>query len=151
MLLHGSACARESAAGTPAGVLLLGPPGCGKSDFCLRLLGLGFTLIADDQVELAEDDGQLQAPAALAGMIEVRGLGIVTGQPHRTAPLALVVDCVPRETVPRLPAPAVWRCGDLSAPRIALHATDASAPGKLMMALDVLCGRRGMAAGAFAA
>ncbi|PZW45637.1 Hpr(Ser) kinase/phosphatase [Humitalea rosea] len=151
MLLHGSACAWDATGSSAAGVLLLGPPGCGKSDFSLRLLGLGFTLVADDQVELSEENGQMQAPSTLAGMIEIRGLGIVSGLPHGPAPLTLVVDCLPREAVPRLPVPAFWRAGALAVPRMGLHATDASAPAKVIMALDVLAGRRGLVAGAFAA
>src|SRR5580704_3087321 len=67
---HGSCVARDG-----AGVLLLGPSGAGKSDLALRLLGRGFVLVADDQVDVI--DGFARAPGALAGLLEVRGFGIV--------------------------------------------------------------------------
>jgi len=47
MLVHGSCVAWAQ-----GGILLLGPPGGGKSDLALRLLGRGAVLVADDQVEV---------------------------------------------------------------------------------------------------
>lgn len=71
------------------GVLLLGPPGSGKSDLALRLLdspgrGAGgemvqAKLVSDDQVLIRRSGDRLiaSAPPALKGLLEVRGLGIV--------------------------------------------------------------------------
>ncbi len=148
MLLHGSAAARLD-----EGVLLLGHPGAGKSDLLLRLLAHAFLLIADDQVEVSEHDGTViaQAPLALAGRLEVRGVGLLAGLAHAPARLHLVVDCVDRALEPRLPVPAVWSHGTLRLPRIALHASDASAPFKVILALECAAGRRAMTSGAFAA
>ena len=148
MLLHGSAAARQA-----EGVLLLGRPGAGKSDLLLRLLAHDFLLIADDQVEVADHDGTVMAdaPAALAGRLEVRGLGLLQGLAHGPAALRLVVDCVDRDDEPRLPAPTTWAQGTARVPRIALHAPDASAPFKVIVALECAAGRRAMSAGAFAA
>jgi serine kinase of HPr protein (carbohydrate metabolism regulator) len=146
MLQHGSCAARDG-----AGVLLLGPPGAGKSDLLLRLTGEGWRLVADDQVMLRADGPVLRAaaPASLRGMLEVRGLGLLTGlEAAEDAPLALAVDCVPREEVPRLPLPARYEALGRSIPRIALHAPEASAPRKLALALDALAGRIGCRAGA---
>ena len=70
MQIHASCVAREE-----AGVLLLGPPGSGKSDLALRLLEHGFMLVADDRVEI--EGGIARPPPHLAGLLEVRGLGIV--------------------------------------------------------------------------
>lgn len=148
MFLHGSAAARQA-----EGVLLLGSAGAGKSDLVLRLLDHGFRLVADDQVRLSDADGiaTADAPPELAGMLEVRGLGLLTGLPHGAAEIRLVVDCVERAEAPRLPMPAFWTHGTARVPRLALHATDASAPQKLIVALDCAAGRRGLAVGAFAA
>ena len=68
--MHATCVARDG-----EGVLLLGPSGAGKSDLALRLLGRGFALVADDQVDII--DGMARAPERLAGLLEVRGLGIV--------------------------------------------------------------------------
>src|SRR6516162_9304950 len=70
MQIHASCAARDG-----AGVLLLGPPGSGKSDLALRLLDCGFMLVADDRVEV--EGGVARPPPALAGLLEVRGLGIL--------------------------------------------------------------------------
>jgi HPr kinase/phosphorylase len=143
MLVHGSCASRDGAA-----VLLLGPPGCGKSDLLLRLIGRGWTLVADDQVML--DGLAVAAPAALRGMIEVRGLGIFQDVAvDSAARLALAVDLVAREGVARLPLPARW--DPAGVPRLALHAFDASACEKLGWALDAATGRAAQRAGAFAA
>ncbi|WP_426954678.1 HPr kinase/phosphorylase [Muricoccus radiodurans] len=149
MLQHGSCAARDG-----AGVLLLGPPGSGKSDLVLRLTGAGWRLVADDQVLLrAEGDAvRAAAPERLRGMIEVRGLGILEGfEAEPETALSLVVDCVPRADVPRLPRPARWEALGRSLPRIALHATEASAPRKIALALDALAGRVTLRAGALEA
>lgn len=75
------------------GVLILGASGAGKSSVALKLLAMGARLVADDRVELFEQEQTLwaRAPASLAGLIELRGLGIVT-LPYATgARVALAV------------------------------------------------------------
>ncbi|SEO75257.1 HPr kinase/phosphorylase [Aquisalimonas asiatica] len=59
------------------GLLLTGDSGTGKSDTALQLLGRGHRLVADDAVALCVEGGRVigRAPAALAGLLEVRGLG----------------------------------------------------------------------------
>lgn len=59
------------------GLLLTGESGIGKSETALLLLDRGHQLIADDAVELRVEAGRLygRAPAALAGQLEIRGLG----------------------------------------------------------------------------
>ena len=67
------------------GILFVGPSGAGKSSAALqciyeaRMRGLSAALVSDDQVLVSEEDGRLiaRAPASIAGLIEVRGAGIV--------------------------------------------------------------------------
>ena len=84
------------------GVLLRGPSGSGKSTLALALLdrwdgrGQAALLVSDDRVEmtLAGDGLAMHAPSAIAGLIELRGRGIVS-RPHQAASrLHLVVDLV---------------------------------------------------------
>jgi serine kinase of HPr protein (carbohydrate metabolism regulator) len=85
------------------GVLIRGPSGAGKSVLALTLLdrwegrGLPAFLVSDDRVDLVAADGMLgmQAPDQLAGLLELRGRGIVH-RPHRNGVrLDLVIDLVP--------------------------------------------------------
>ncbi len=136
--IHASCVARGE-----AGVLLLGPPGSGKSGLVLRLLDHGFSLVADDRVDI--ENGIARAPAGLAGLLEVRGLGIVSLPHAREVRLALAVDLA--AAVPRLPAPV--RDERLGLPLIALDAASPAAPARVALALDCALGRVRMVAGAF--
>lgn len=146
MLLHAS-CA---ALGRDA-IILLGPPGSGKSDLVLRLIqDPAWRLVADDQVAVTAAAGVLVAapPPALRGMLEVRGLGILRDLPVAEAStLRLAIHLVPPEAMPRLPEPAAWACEGVSVPAVSLSAREASAPAKVAMALAVAAGRAGLATG----
>jgi HPr kinase/phosphorylase len=150
MLLHASSVARGADA-----VLLLGPPGSGKSDLALRLIQGGWVLVADDQCVLRAEGGTLrvEAPTALRGMLEVRGLGVFVGLPVAgpDAALRLAVRLVPPEAVLRLPSPAAWTgaAGCVPLPQVALDAGP-SAPAKVALALDAATGRARQRVGAFA-
>lgn len=141
--IHASCAARDD-----AGVLLLGPPGCGKSDLLLRLIDRGFVLVADDRVDI---DAGMAAPATgLEGLVEMRGLGILRLM-HR-APVRLLLACeIPaREDTtwpPRLPEPTRHPLG---LPMLRLDAAASSAPLLIAHALDCIQGRTAMIAGAFA-
>jgi len=118
-------------------VLLRGPTGAGKSDLALRLIDRGATLISDDQTALRADAGRLLAapPAAIAGKLEVRGLGIAD-LPHRAdVPVALVADLRPAAEIDRLPEPASERLAGIAIRRVDLDPSGVSAPEKLRLAL----------------
>ena len=87
-----------------AGALLIrGPAGAGKSRLALELIQAGASgrlafvrLIADDRVHVAAAHGRLiaQAPANLAGLLEIRGIGIRRVPCEPMAVVRLVVDLV---------------------------------------------------------
>jgi HPr kinase/phosphorylase len=131
LLVHGTAVAIEGEA-----VLLRGPPGAGKSDLALRLIDGGARLIADDQATLQRADNRIlvRAPAAIAGLIEVRGVGILRVDPVDEAPLALIVDLVPAAAIERLPDDRFEAVLGLAIPLIALAPFEASATAKLRLA-----------------
>ncbi len=131
VLVHGTAVAIEGDA-----VLLRGPPGAGKSDLALRLIDTGARLVADDQVELRREAGAVlaRAPAAIAGLIEARGVGILRVDPVAEAPLVLIVDLVPSGEVERLPDDRTEDMLGLAIPVIALSPFEASAAAKLRYA-----------------
>jgi serine kinase of HPr protein (carbohydrate metabolism regulator) len=132
VLVHATAVAIEGAA-----VLLRGPPGAGKSDLALRLIEAGAGLVADDQVELRRAGGEVlaRAPAAITGLIEVRGVGIIRMEPVGEAPLALLVDLVAPDAIERLPEDRAEDVLGLPIPVVALAPFEASAPAKLRLAL----------------
>ena len=138
--MHGSCVARDGDA-----VLMVGPSGSGKSDLALRLLSRGFELVADDQVDIV--DGVASCPAELAGLLEVRGIGIVRLPWRPQARIALMVDLQGRAE--RLPKPV--RHPELGLPVVCVDAAAASAVDKVVVALDCALGRVGQVAGAFVA
>lgn len=89
------------------GVLLLGKPGSGKSDLALRLIeNKKAELVADDRVDLFVENNKLFAapPAAIAGLLEVRGVGIVRRPYLAKTEIKLAVDLVEKPAdIERLP------------------------------------------------
>ena len=138
--LHGSCVSKDGNA-----VLVVGPPGSGKSDLALRLLSRGFELVADDQVDI--EDGIASSPSEIAGLLEARGLGIVRLPYRARAQLALIIELDPQSD--RLPMP--HRHPELDLPVVRIDASAASAPDKVALALDCAIGRVNQVAGAFAA
>lgn len=119
------------------GVLLRGPSGSGKSDLALRLIDGGARLVADDQTELSARDGRIVAspPPVLAGLLEVRGLGILRLGHSPSAPLTLVVDLVSPQAVERLPEPSFCDFSGIRLPRLALAPFEQSAAAKVRLAV----------------
>jgi HPr kinase/phosphorylase len=133
---------------TAGGVLLRGPSGAGKSDLALRLIFAPPTgsppwwLVADDRVILQATPRGVEAscPLAVAGLIEARGVGIVSVPHQPRCLLRLVVDLVDLRDVPRSPdleepEQRIAVLGGLTLPRLALHAFEPSAPLKVHLAL----------------
>ncbi|MEM6499726.1 MAG: hypothetical protein AAF709_23805, partial [Pseudomonadota bacterium] len=95
------------------GVLILGESGSGKSDLALRCLALGpgkllpapFELISDDRTEVSLEDEAviITAPPAIAGKLEIRGVGIVDVPHAKQARLCMVVQLTDLD-VERYPA-----------------------------------------------
>jgi serine kinase of HPr protein (carbohydrate metabolism regulator) len=132
-----------------AGVLLRGPSGSGKSDLALRLIDGGAALVADDRVLLARENGRLvgRAPPAIAGLLEVRGLGLVPVTPVPAAEIDLVVDLRPCGAIERLPEPAWCAYLGVRLPLVALEPFHASATAKVRFAATRWAGKGRLAAG----
>ena len=124
----------------PWAVLLRGPSGSGKSDLALRLLGrddLGARLVADDQVEVTRrgDEVWAAAPAQIAGLMEVRGVGLVMVESVSEARLGLVLDLVSDtgSAVPRMPEKAFENIAGVDLPLHPCAPFEASAPDKIAL------------------
>ena len=128
------------------GVLILGESGAGKSDLLLRLMDQGGKLVADDRTELYAVKGRLCArpPQSIAGLIEVRSLGIVTQPFAKSAVLALAIRLGTPDNLPeRLPEPAFFRPPEglgrsKAVPLIVLDGAAASAPARIRLALKAV-------------
>ena len=115
-------------------VLLTGDSGSGKSDLTLRLIDRGALLIGDDQV-LIDDQLTVRPHPALAGKLEVRGIGIATKKHVEAATLRLIIKL--GEDGERMPSS--WSQSDLlgwSVSSLRLSAFAASAPIKVEHALQ---------------
>ena len=84
------------------GMVLRGPSGAGKSLLALELIdewevrGLMARLVSDDRIDIEASEGRLtmHAPKAIAGLIELRGRGIVSRAFVGQSTVHLVVDLV---------------------------------------------------------
>ena len=91
LLMHATTVAIDGGA-----ILLRGPSGSGKSDLALRLIDGGAQLVADDQTLLQRvgDRVLAAAPPTIAGLIEIRGIGIIKMDTAAPVPLVLIADLV---------------------------------------------------------
>lgn len=126
--------------------LIRGPSGSGKSDLALRCMAAPrlshiphrMDLVADDQAELTlvSDGIEVAAPPAIAGKIEVRGLGVLDVPCRASARLALVIDLVAPDDVPRYPLEDITTIFlGLAVPTLRLAPFEISAPVKAALAL----------------
>ena len=89
LALHASAVAFDGNA-----VMMLGPSGSGKSSLALQLISLGALLVSDDQLLLTRHGDRILAspPPDTPGLIEARGIGLLTAPRTNRAQLDLIVD-----------------------------------------------------------
>jgi HPr kinase/phosphorylase len=122
----------------PKAVLIRGASGAGKSAMAWRLIEAGrqgllpfARLVGDDRVQLEAAHGRLLVrPAeALAGLIEIRGLGIRRLGYEPVAAVGLVLDLAPPGPE-RLPSPeaAETAIEGVRLPRIAAASPEAALP-----------------------
>jgi HPr kinase/phosphorylase len=121
--VHGSAVLIGARA-----VLIRGPSGAGKSSLALSLIHAADTgllrfarLVGDDRLHIAASNGRLlvRPAAALAGMIEVRGLGVRKMQYEARAAVGLVVD-LSASDAERLPSAGNAILEGIFVPRLAI-------------------------------
>jgi HPr kinase/phosphorylase len=125
----------------PRAVLIRGPSGSGKSRLALELIetvgdrSRSFArLVADDRVHLEVANGRLVArPAAtLAGLIEVRGVGLMRLRHVASAVVGLVVDLAASdaERLPETPSRTIEIQG-VALPRLAVVSAAPALPAVL--------------------
>jgi serine kinase of HPr protein (carbohydrate metabolism regulator) len=126
-----------------AGLLLRGSSGAGKSGLCRELValaesrGLFARLIGDDRVTIANRNGRLVARPhpAIAGVIEERGVGIVSMAFEPAGVIRCVIDlCRADEPAPdRCPEPETMEtslCG-VMLPRLVARASEQGAARRI--------------------
>lgn len=120
-----------------AAVLLRGPTGSGKSDLALRLIDDGAILIADDQTRIEPRGDEIVAtvPPPIAGLIEVRGVGLLTIAYRPEALVRLAIDLVPGGEIERMPEPAHVEYFGIQIPLLMLDPWTASAAAKVRLAV----------------
>jgi HPr kinase/phosphorylase len=76
------------------GVLIKGSSGSGKSSLALQLMAFGAALISDDRTQLSVGSQGLTvtAPSSLAGLIEVRGIGVLNADTQDFVRVCCVID-----------------------------------------------------------
>lgn len=135
--VHGTALEVEG-----VGLLLRGPSGSGKSDLALRLIEGGAKLIADDRVDLTRREDQLsaRAPQALAGLLEVREIGILQFPFLKETVLKAIIDLYPSSPENRLPEERVEDVAGLQIRLFRIDPWQISAPVKVRLVSQLLSG-----------
>lgn len=124
------------------GIVIRGAPGSGKSDLAARLIDGGGELVADDRVDLVCRDGAIvaAAPVSIAGLLEIRGVGILRLPYRATIRVGLAIGLVARETIERVPESAVCDYMGITVPLLRLWPFEPSATVKVRFAIAALRG-----------
>lgn len=138
-----------------AGILIIGPSGSGKSSLALRMIdqpGFGMTpaepvsarLVSDDQVVLTRrgDGVVMTSPPAIAGLVEVRGVGIIrTTSISRQARLAFVIEHQQAGEQDRMPAAAHLQIADCQVPHYAIDLASEAAASRVRLLAQLFWGQ----------
>ena len=117
------------------GIVIVGSSGMGKTQLALTLIcharsfGWFARLVADDQVLLSAHGGRVicAAPATIAGLVEVRGVGPWPAACEMKVPADLVVRLVERHVAERFPETATEPLLGCEVPLLKLAADDRGA------------------------
>ena len=125
------------------GILIRGPSRSGKSALALstlrraEMLGLDAVLVSDDQVFIEVRDGRVVAvaPAAIRGLIEISGVGILREASLDQVALGLVVDLCEPEVIHRLPGTMMTEIAGIDLRLIVLPARQAAFSADVLVSL----------------
>lgn len=123
------------------GILVFGKSGMGKSDLCLRLImDKGAKLVADDRVDIYIRGEAIKArcPVTIAGLLEVRGIGLAKFENQTSVRIKLAVELVnDSASIERLPDTEYYEYEGKKVKKIRLCGFEASAPDKIIVALNL--------------
>ena len=127
MNIHATAVALGS-----LGVLIEGLPGSGKTSLALAAIeklqsqNRFAALVADDQCLIEAVNGKLivTCPPALVGLVEMRGLGVVTTKSLPSVVIDLVFRLVDADEIERMPMPEFVTMAGVELPLFELPALD---------------------------
>ena len=122
------------------GILLMGASGSGKSDLALRMIKhAGAILVSDDRTDIEIKNGKVygKTPHTIAGLLEVRGIGIQKVPHVEEVEIKLVVELKKTyQEIARLPQAEFYDFEGVKLPLLKLYPFEASAPDKIVIKLD---------------
>jgi len=141
--IHGSALVLGE-----RGILIRGRSGSGKSTLLRELLAAdpqGTRMVADDRVIIAAVHGRLLAdvPREIAGLVELRGVGVIKAPYVAPVVIHIVVDLAPPEAAPRMPEAdeAVVTLEGITLPRLVLPVGYTGGAGSITAAAAIMTGQ----------